>query len=308
MSREAAMAIAASNTPATTEAPALENNAALAAVEGEKAPAAPVDDLVSTRIAQIAKKEAKYQAEVEAYKKQLAEFNQNKAKFDPFYERYKQFEEMKAKDPVAAIKLLGFSDTDYINFVAGQEDKSTPEERAEKIAEAKIAAFEKKQQEKEAAALNQRHQETISQFQKSIGNTIKADPEKFELCNFYGEAAEQLIYETVNEGFKQELETNPDAVPMSAAEAAELVEAYYEEHAAKMAALKKLNKQKTEIEAPVAAKKDEPLRAEVKPGMPKKTTLTNNAAPTVAATVKRPESRTEKRERLMAALRAGVRP
>ncbi len=309
MSREQAMALAAS--ALTTSTATAEGSAAQGSQSStestEKSSQTPQDDLVSSRIAQIAKKEAKYQSEVEAYKQKLLDFQEQKKQFDPFYEKYKQFEDMKGKDPVAAIRMLGFTDTDYINFVTAQEDKSTPEERAVKAAEAKIAEFEKKMADKESTAVNQRNSETISQFQKNIGITIKTDPEKFELCNFYGEDAEKLIYDTVSEGFQEDLKTNPNAIPMTASEAAELVEAYYEEQAIKIKALKKLNKQIDEV--PVAAKKDEPLRAEVKPGMPART-LTNKAAPTTAAvtSAKKIETPSAKRERLIAALRAGVRP
>ena len=133
------------------------------------------------------------------------------------------------------------------------------------------------------------------------------------MCNFYGEAAEALIFKTVQEAYQEDIKSNPEAEPMSAEKAAELVESYYEEHAESLKKLKKFNKEAVEAveEVPVKrpeAAKTEPLKAEVSPGMPPKT-LTNRIAATSASPgVKKPETRAEKRERLMRALAAGVRP
>lgn len=273
------------------------------------------DELVSSRIAQIAKKEARYQTEQEEYKKRLAEFQKEREEFTPFYKKYKEFEEMKAKDPVAAIRLMGFSDTDYLNFIAAQEDKSSPEEKAQKIAQAEIAKFKEEQESLSKAETEKRNAEAISQLQKNIGITIKTDAEKFELCNFYGESAEALIYNTIRDAFQEDVKENPDAEPMTTAEAAELVEQYYEEQAQKMVALKKLNKPKDGTQLEVK-KEEVASQPQVQPAAPKPATppvartLTNRAAPTVAATVpaKKMESREEKRARLCAALSAGVAP
>lgn len=301
MSKEAAMAIATGVAPVAPVIPPAEGTTA----------APPADDLVSSRIAQIARKEAKYQEEMVAYKKDLASFQEKKGKFDPFYERYTQFEEMKAKDPVAAIKMLGFSDTDFVNFVASQEDTSTPEERASKAALAEIDKFKKTQAEEEAQRNDMRNKEAISQLQKGIGEAIKADADKYEFCNFYGEGAEALIFQTIQEGFREDIKTNPNAEPMSAAEAAELVEKYYEDQATSLTKLKKLNKTDVPV---VEAPKEEPLRATVvtppKAPIPPPVvrTLTNRQTPPAAASIRKQESAGEKRERLMRALSAGVKP
>lgn len=308
MSKEAALAIA-TGSPAPVKVDA-QASLSISNDQGAAVNPAP-DELVSSRIAQIAKKEAKYQAEVETYKKQLADFHEQKGKFDPFYKKYQEFEELKSKDPVQAIKLLGFSDTDFINYVAAQEDKSTPEEKAAKIAQAEIKKFTDAKAKEDAEATEKRNQEAIVQFQKSIADTVKADADKYEYCNYFGEEATRLIYETVDAGYKEDIKTNPNAEPMSAEEAAMLVEKYYEERDIAMASLKKRKPAEAKvdpvIESPKVPTKEEPLKAEVKPGMPPKT-LTNKTAPTIASTIKKPETKSEKRERLMNALRAGVKP
>jgi hypothetical protein len=295
MSKESALAVA---TNPVAPAPAVVD----AAVE------APKDDLVSSRIAQIARKEAKYREEQESFKREREELHKSKSEFDPFYAKYKEFEAMRSKDPVAAIKMLGFSDTDYLNFAAAQEDKSTPEEKAAKIADAKIAEFRAEQAKEKQAEESRRNEESLGQFKKNISITLKTDPDRFEMCNFYGEAAQALIFNTVQEAYNEDLKTNPEAEPMTAEAAAELVEKYYEDHAESLKKLKKFNKENAPelIEATVV-KKEEPLKVEVSPGMPPKT-LTNRAAPTMAAAAKKIESRSEKRERLMRALASMGKP
>lgn len=325
MSRESAIALASGATkslstpPAVVAAPAASSLAhdpskqpqeSLEQTESTTSEPPIKDELVSSRIAQIARKEAKYREEQESLKKEREELLASKAKFDPFYEKYKQFEEMKAKDPVAAIKLLGFTETDYVNFVAASEDKSTPEERAERIAEAKIAEFKAEQAQTAKAEEQRRNTEAVDGFKRNIGITLKTNAERFELCNYYGEAAEALIMKTVQEAYQEDLKTNPNAEPLSAEKAAELVEGYYEEFHKEASKLKKFQpKEETTEEEELAKKepvKEEPLKAEVKPGMPART-LTNKVAPKATPESPRRESPSDKRERLKRWLSTGVK-
>lgn len=310
MSREAALALATTGTPAPSATGSTVENKGTTSTEGAEG-STPKDELVSSRIAQIAKKEARYREEQEALKKEREELHKSKSEFDPFFAKYKEFEAMKAKDPVAAIKMLGFSDTDYLNFVAAQEDKSTPEEKAAKIADAKIEEFKAQQTKEKQAEESRRNEESINGFKKNIGITLKTDPDRFEMCNFYGESAEALIFQTVQEAYQQDLKTNPDAEPLTAEKAAELVEAYYEEHAESLTKLKKLNK----VAEPVVEEKAPERRVVTKVETPKVSdtppppkTLTNRVGASPAVTPPKVESRAEKRERLMRALAAGVAP
>lgn len=306
MSKEAALALL--NVKPTTTPPAVVGEPG-----STPAPEAKVesnDELVSTRIAKIAKKEAEYQAEREKIKKEHEDLQKQRGEFEPFFKRYKEFEELKSKDPVAAIRLLGLSDADFVNFMTASEDKSTPEEKAAKIATAEIEKFKKGMEEKEAQVAAERDKEAIAQLQKNIGITIKTDADKFEFCNFYGESAQHLIYQTIVNAFQEDVKGNPDAEPMTAEAAADLVEKYYEEQATEMVSkLKKLKKEPpTEVISPVKELKREtivspPPKAEERPAVK---TLTNRMTPTAAAaagTSTKVETRAEKRERLMNALR-----
>lgn len=342
MSRESAMALAAAKIPGLAQPPPratvqLSPNTPQNAAHGSASPSAnparsetnqgttteeqsaeettssepPIkDDLVSSRIAQIARKEAKYREEQESLKKEREELLASKAKFDPFYEKYKQFEEMKAKDPVAAIKLLGFTETDYVNFVAASEDKSTPEERAERIAEAKIAEFKAEQAETAKSEEQRRNTEVVEGFKRNIGITLKTNAERFELCNFYGQEAIELIVEKVQERYAKDLETNPNADALSPEAAAELVEKDFDDALQELKKLKRFQpKEETTEEETVAKKesvKEEPLKAEVKPGMPART-LTNKVAPKATPESPRRESPSDKRERLKRWLSTGVK-
>lgn len=309
MSKEAALALATTGTPSPSATGSMAENKTTTQEQGGES-GTQKDELVSSRIAQIARKEAKYREEQESLKREREELHKSKSEFDPFYAKYKEFESMRAKDPVAAIKMLGFSDTDYVNFVAAQEDKSTPEERAAKIADAKIAEFKAEQAKEKQSEEAKRNEESINGFKKNIGITVKTDSDRFEMCNFYGEAAQDLIFQTVQEAYQEDLKTNPQAEPMSAEAAADLVEAYYLEHAESLTKLKKMTKAPPEpvIEPKVerTTTKVEMPKAEVSPMPPK--TLTNRVGATVASTAPKMETRAEKRERLIRALAAGVKP
>lgn len=303
MSKQSALAAAVTTAPVTgvTTMTATPEPKLVEEVK-ESAP----DELVSSRIAQIAKKEARYQEEMNKFKQERESFMKEKTEFEPLAKQWKEFQELKSKDPVAAIKHLGLSDTDFINFVAAQEDTSTPEEKARKIVDAEIAKFRQEQEQEKQKTVQERHTDTITGFKKNIDVTVKTNNDKLEFCNFYGEAAQDLIFETVNTAFQEDLKENPDATPMTAMEAAELVEQYYEDQWKQMGGLKKA-KPETKVEEPVA-KKEEPLKAEVSPGRPIHKTLTNRVAPSTpaAAPERKMESREQKRQRLIDALRSGT--
>ena len=72
---------------------------------------------------------------------------------------------------------------------------------------------------------NTADQSVIRGYRNSVSKAIKADPEKFEYCNYNGPVAEELIYETV---LAVVASSQGKDVP-TPAEAAEMVESFYEE-------------------------------------------------------------------------------
>ena len=86
-------------------------------------------------------------------------------------------------------------------MAAQQPVELTPEQKAAKAAEeatnARIKAFEDAQVKRDREAQDNADQSVIRGYRNSVSKAIKADPEKFEYCNYNGPVAEELIYETV---------------------------------------------------------------------------------------------------------------
>jgi len=282
---------------------ALAMTATIPSGEGSPSLVAPVvtteePQLESTRFSHLAKKEAALQKDREAYKKDQAEIASEKEKLKSVQTQINDFLAMKDKDPVAAIKLLGFSETDLFNFIAAQEDNSTPEERAAKAAQAEIKKFTDAQEAEKSSAQKERDARAIADFKKGIGDTMTANAEAFEYCNYKGPEAIELALETVTEVLTEELKVNPEAQPISAKDALEMVEKYYEQEDQGMNSLKKRQPKEPLVEQP---KKEEPLKPQVSPRPLAKPTLSNKTGATIASTVAAPknETREQKRDRLI---------
>jgi hypothetical protein len=234
----------------------------------------------------LAKKEVALQKQRDELKAKEEAVAKRQAELETIASKFKGFEDLRQKDPIAAMKLAGFSDTDIFNFYAKaqeeQKAKDTPEAKAAAAAQAEIDKFRKEQADREAQQKATADAQTIQQFKTRINQTISKDKEKFELCNFNGPSAEALIYETVEAYYK---ENNEVLTPL---EAAEMVEQYYEDQAKAMAGLKKLG-----------AKPTEPPPAQQTPPPPPSKTLTNKVAPTVSSSIPVRETREQKRERLI---------
>jgi hypothetical protein len=287
MSKEAALATLNNiPTPPPTATPAeVGPNPA-----GEaKAPEAP-KELESTRFAHLAKKESIFVKNQEKLKAERQAFEAERKKYVEAYERTQKFEELKAKSAREALQFAGFTDTDIVNIFAESEDKSTPEEKAARAAQAEIQKFKDEQATQAKAEQQKKNTQVIKQFKDSITSTLAADKEAFEYCNFHGAVAEELIFETV----QHVLETSGELI--SAKEAAQMVEGYYEETDKAMSTLNKRKPKETAVEE--AKQKVEALKPEM-PGR-SATTLTNKATATIAAaTTTKKETPQEKRQRLI---------
>lgn len=238
--------------------------------------------LDSDRFAKLARKEAQLVKEREEMKREREWVNERKQRWD-------KFEQTKAQDPVEALKMVGFTDTEIFNALSGVTPKEiTPEEKAAQIAKEQIDAYKKELETQKVAEQTANDKRTLANFKTSISKTLALDPEKYELCNYQGQAAQDLIYETV----LKDAETLKEGEQlMSLAEASDLVESYYEDIFKGAQSLKKLTPQQVQE-----------IKEEIKQQAPvqKSKTLTNAAAPTVASTIPaKRESREEKRERLI---------
>ena len=292
MSKETAMAIATGvPVAAPQETP----------IETPQAPSQPSPD--SRSFAHLAKKEAELQKERQSF---LAE----KSKLEEANKQYNEYLNKKKEDPIAALKMLGFSESDIFNYMAAAAPvEKTAEEKAIEAAAAeadrRIKAFEETQAKKEAEAQKQADNSLIQTYKSDVAKAIQADPITFEYCNYHGPLAQDLIYETVLAVVK---ESGGKDVP-TPLEAAQMVEEFYEEQDKAMMNLKKRQPKSAPVEEP---KKDpERTRTVVeKPktdDIPKPTrTITRNATVTAASARNLTETREQKRERLIEKLRGGA--
>jgi len=295
MSNSTALAMLQTSIPATSNAPAATSTAGgEPGLQSANTDQVKTPEIDSTRFAHLAKKEAALTKEREAFKSQQKAHAEELEKLKSVHKKLQDFEELKSKDKLGALKLAGFTDNDIIEMFAQQEDNSTPEEKAAKAAQNEIQKFRDEQTKQQREAQEKRNSDTISQFRNDITKTISASPEKYELCNYNGSLAEELIYETV----ASVLEDSKELI--SVQEAADLVEQYYEDTYKSMSNLKKLRPSEAVAAAKEAISNSEPLKPEVSP-RPASKTLSNKTAASVASTTTVPRNETpdQKKSRLV---------
>jgi len=258
---------------------------------------APKVELDSTRFNLLAKKEAEIQRERESYKKDREAYNADLAKLKGVQEQIATFEKLRETDKIAAIKSLGFSDTDLINLFASLEDNSTPEEKAQRAAQKTIDEFKKEQADNQTKAQQEANKRVLESFNRSIVNEFKRDPEKYEYCNYYGEIAQALVESTATQIIESggELPFKNGQVDYTAL--VEMVENYYESEDKAMNSLKKRAPKETTT-API-----EPVE-QLKPEVSSRPrpTLSSKTSQTIASTTPKPVNETpdQKKQRLIA--------
>lgn len=300
MSKEAATAALANlvgaPVPTTASNPSLSGSPGLQAVEAPKAesvaPKAP--ELDSTRINHLLKKEQELQRQREINKKERETLLSEKHTWDEQRKVLSEFQALKSKDPVAALRLAGFSEQDLITFANAQADTRSPEERARAAAADEIKKFQDGQKTEADKAQTERNTQVLTQFRNDITKVVGANKDKYEYCNHNGPLAQELIYDTVAAVLAESGEV------ISIAEAADLVETYYEDTDKAMASLKKRGP-KSSVDAPAPVSTPKNTRTVSGQGVPAK------VAASVSSTTSIPkaETRSQKRERLMQKLAGG---
>jgi hypothetical protein len=318
MSKESALAMATgSPEPIPASAPVIGGP--------PPTPIEPPKDMESARFAAQARKEAEFVKKQQALKAEQEKFESEKKEilarrktYDETMERAKQFEDTRKTDPVAALKLIGFSETDIFNFLAGQEKKeATPAETAAEVAtkvaeeliEKKLSAKDKEQADKEAKLIADRDAGLINEFKSGLGSVVEANKDKYEYCAHYGPAAIDLAYRTVLQIVE---DSKGEDIP-TAEEAIQMIEELYEEEDKALMSLKKRQPkvEATEVETKAAPERTRTVstptgHTPVAPAIQKTRALSNAARPTTAAATRTVnETREQKKERLMEALRRG---
>lgn len=260
--------------------------------------------LDSDRFAAFAKKEAKLQRERDEWKAQIqrerAEVDELKKKLQDPYDKIQAFEALRAQDPIAALKKIGFSETDIFNFMAGAEKKEpTTAELAAQAAQEEIKKFREEQQAAASELQKQGDEKLVKDHKASIAKTIADNKETYEFVAFHGAAAQELVENYITEVLTAE------NVLISPKEAIEAIEKYYEDDYNEMKALKKLQP-KADIAPEVKVEPARTRTVEPPKAAPQPKTLTNKVSATAAAAIPRKETSEQKRQRLMDRLRNGA--
>lgn len=264
------------------------------------------EQIDSDRFAKIAAKEAKLVKERELLKLEQAKTLEERTKAETIAKAYNDFEMLKKTDPVAAFKQLGFTETDFANWLAEGKVEPTTAEIAQQAVKTELEKFHEEQKQQAMKVQEQRDNIAIKNFRGSITSEIAKDPDKYEYCNHYGPIAEEIVYETILGIIKEE----PDIAPNDAMrEAMDLVEEFYEKEDEEMSKLKKRQPRLNTPEAKPEPTRQTAVRSRtladqvVQKKIP---TLTNKATATAASQVpKGKETPQQKRERLENWLRDG---
>ena len=275
----------APSTPAAPKEPATQPKSEPIAAKVPEKPTEkqPEKELDSVRLNQLMKKEARLVQEREQFKKEREQYLKEAEETKKWTDMRNEFERLKSSDPIQALKFAGFSETDLMNFLSSNQEEVTPEQKAVKLAQQEINKFKEEQAKKEKDLLDaqeksKREQESkiLEKFQSDIAEHIASDSEKYELCNFYGQQAQDLVYEVISTGLRESNEM------LSIDEAAKMVEEYFEEQANQMISLKKLApKQPKVVEKPVEKPAEAPIVAKESHRLNSTRTITdkNGAAP-----------------------------
>lgn len=260
------------------------------------------DDLTTSRLAIFAKKEAALQKEREDLKRQREEWLKEKEEAQAVRTKAKEFDELRKKDPIAALKAIGIEETEIFNFLSAAEKKElTPEEAARKVAQEESQKLRTELAAEKAELEKTKNQRLIDNFKTDIRDKIKAEAETYEYCAFEGASAEAQAYEFVVENLK----LNGDMMPIE--EALKMTEELYEARDKAMANLKK--RQPKQEDPPPVQTNATPSRTRTT-NTPPVSNVPQAQAPVKPAPVAVPpgtrkETPSQKRERLMEALRNG---
>lgn len=305
MSKESALAVMTGQTPVTTATP--ESNTIGTPLNSATSASPSLD---SDRFAALARKEAAFVERQAKEKLEREAFLKEKDEVMKTHERAQLFEKTRKENPVEALKMIGFSETEIFNFLSAQEKKeATPEEVAkavaEEVVESKLSARDKAAKEEADKAAQTRDNQLLGEFKTDLQTVLTANPDKYEFSSHYGPAALDLAYRTVLQVVQ---DSQGEDVP-TAEEAIQMVEEMYEGEWEQMQKFKK-----TQAKAPQEPVKKEPERSRtvstptgntpVKPPITKTRTLSNAATATTPGMARRVnETHSQKKERLIETIR-----
>lgn len=236
------------------------------------------------RFAALAKKER-------AIQKQLAEVKAAQAKI----QAYDRDRASAKQNPIKALEAMGLSYEEITNFILNGQ-KPTPELELKAVRD-EVEALKKQDLDRQARAkqlakerAEREYQETLNEFKEEVGSFLDENKDSYELTTMYN--GNEIIEATIEQHFKS------TGKLMSIKEAAELVEAYFEEQV--KAATKTKKFQKTD-------QSSEKVKDQVKKEMGTKQaspTLSNNITSS-APSLLPAKTEADRLQRAMAALAKG---
>ena len=198
--------------------------------------AAPEGTPATPDVALEGKPPARESARFAELAKRQRELTQRQLELKAKEERLSPVEQALAKakeNPLAALEALGMTYEDLTHYILNEGKEPEPED--------KLAAIEKRLNDRETAEREAREKEaaerveaTLTQFKTSIAETAKASPDKYELILNAGDYGTELVFDTVSEYFQ----TNGKVLPIETA--LEHVEAYFEKEALRIAQANKI--------------------------------------------------------------------
>lgn len=241
MSKESAMNLInqAQVEPMSIESLPIKGSEAVENVDNPQAKESePSQSVNSEKFARLAKKELILQKERNAIREE-------REKIKDIQKKIEEFEKKKKESPIEALKEIGFSDTDLMNALSGEEKKPlTTEEVTKKIVEEEISNFKKQEEEARAKVKEEENQKIVNDYKKSIGDFINTQKEEFKFCAYNGEGASELIFETVLGLMEQNQNlSHVDALKI----ASQAVEDDYNQEFLELMKLKKVEQKKEEI-------------------------------------------------------------
>ena len=204
-------------------------------------------DKMASRFAALTRKEKELQRKAQEHKAREEKLSQ-----------LAQIEEALQKDPLGLLQKYGHSYESLTEFVL-TEGKLTPEKRLEKLEKSlqeEREAKQKAEEEAKAAAQKAEQEKAVQHFQGECQKVIDENPDAYEFSRLE-ENALPLMYQVAEEHFLQNVRLHGADHAMknllSAKEAADLIEAHYEEHYLKLANTKKLQSKLSSLTNPAPA-------------------------------------------------------
>lgn len=258
--------------------------------EAPKEQATGKEDINASRIAILAKKEAAIQKDREAFKKEREEFIAKQKEADEYIRRGRDFDDLAKKDKIAALKQIGWSDTDIINVMAESETKEpTTEELATRAAQSETQKLRDELKAASEKAEKDQNDRLVQSLHSEISTEIKTKAEQLKYCAFEGKAAEEQAYQFIVDTLKESGEL------LTATEAVEMTNSLYEERAKALAKVMGWQEAAPAVEAPPTGRSRAPIS-----NVPEKKDLVIPPPPPG-----RRETSSEKRDRLIQAIKTG---